>query len=498
MRLRQNWIGYSAALCGVAFVTLLYKTMLTGVNATTVALSLLLVVLAIASMYGLGPAIVSSVVGMLCFNFFFLPPFGTFTIHDPQNWVALFAFLVTAVTASQLSAAARARANEAEKRRVEVWKLYQLSRAIIATPDSETAVSSVARQVVEVFDFKYCAVFLPEAGQWNRVAIAGDDSTSIAQSTVERVFHLGEPLRIAARPGLAYTPLKIGVKSIGVMVSSSSEIERGTIEAIAGLVALALERARFLKEVSRTEALRQSDEFKSAVLASVSHDLRTPLTAIRTAVDSLLAESISWEPDALREFHLIISEEVKRLTRLVQNLLEMARIEAGELKISKRWGSLSEIINNVLMRSAAALRNHRVRVESEEDQLSVKVDSRLIAEALANLVENAAKYSPAGSEITISGSLHDGELIISVKDQGMGVAPEETDYVFDKFYRGTHAAGKPTSGTGMGLAITRGIVEAHAGRIWVDSHFGHGATFSFAIPAESKKVEASLVPAEND
>src|SRR5207237_3278297 len=139
--------------------------------------------------------------------------------------------------------------------------------------------------------------------------------------------------------------------------------------------------------------------------------------------------------------------------RLVQNLLEMARIEAGALKLSRRWDSVSEIINNVLLRSAAALRGHRVRVETEEQQLAVKVDSRLIAEALANLVENAAKYSPRGSEITISGSLHDGELIISVKDQGMGVAPEETDYVFDKFYRGTHAAGKPNRGTGMGLEV---------------------------------------------
>ena len=496
-RLRQNWLGYSAALCGVALVTVLYKTMITGVNATTVALTLLLVVLAVASTYGLGAAIVGSVVGMLCFNFFFLPPFGTFTIRDPQNWVALFAFLVTAVTASQLSAAARARANEADKRRDEVWKLYQLSRAIIATPDSETAVSSVARQVVEVFDFDYCAVFLPEAGQWKRVAIAGEDSTLIAHSTVERVFQLGEPLRIAARPGLAYTPLKVGVKPIGVMVSSSPEIERGTIEAIAGLVALALERARFLKEVSRTEALRQSDGFKSALLASVSHDLRTPLTAIRTAVDSLLEESIAWEAEALREFHLIISEEVNRLTRLVQNLLEMARIEAGELKILRHWESLSEIINNVLMRTATALRNHRIKVESEAHQLSVKVDSRLVAEALANLVENAAKYSPAGSEITVSGRMQDGELIISVKDCGMGVAPEESDYVFDKFYRGMQTTGRPTSGTGMGLAITKGIVEAHGGRIWLVSRFSQGATFSFAIPAESKTVEASMAPAEN-
>lgn len=496
MNLRKNWLGYTVAPLGIAFVTVLYKVIITDVNATTVALSFLLVVLAVASMYGLGPAIVGSVFGMLCFNFFFLPPIGKLTIQDPQNWVALIAFLITAVTASQLSSAARSRAYDAEKRRAEVWKLYQLSRAVIATPDSETAVSSIARQVVEVFDLAYCAVYLPAGNNWDRVAIAGDDSTSIAQAEIEDAFRSGEVIRAAAKPGLTCAPLKVGVKSIGVLASSSPDVERGTVEAIAGLVALALERARFLKEVSHTEALRQSDELKSALLASVSHDLRTPLTSIRAAVESLLDESIAWDGAALREFHLIISEEVSRLTRLVQNLLEMARIEAGELKLSKRWESVSEIINNVLLRCATSLRNHRVRVEPEESQLMIRADSRLIAEALVNLVENATKYSPAGTEVRLSGAVKDGHLTVSVKDQGMGIAPDEMHFVFDKFYRGQHLTGSQTNGTGMGLAITKGIVEAHGGRIWADSQFGHGATFSFAIPVESKQVEAGAADGE--
>lgn len=496
MNLQKNWLGYTAALCGVACVTFLYRATITDVNATTVALSFLLVVLAVASMYGLGPAIVGSVLGMLCFNFFFLPPVGTLTIQDPQNWVALFAFLITAVTASQLSSAARDRADEAEKRRAEVWKLYQLSRTIIATPDSETAMSSIARQVVEVFGLAYCAVFLPVGNQWERAAFAGDYSISIAQADVEDAFRSGEMKLSASKPGLTYAPLKMGVKPIGVLVSSSEDVGRGTVEAIAGLVALALERARFLKEVSHTEALRQSDELKSALLASVSHDLRTPLTAIRTAVDSLLEESIAWDRSALREFHLIISEEVNRLTRLVQNLLEMARIEAGELKLSRRWESLSEIFNNVLLRCATSLRNHRVKVEMETNQPMIRADSRLIAEALVNLIENAAKYSPADTEIRIGGRVKDGQLIISVNDQGMGITHEEMSRVFDKFYRGRHLTGGQTNGTGMGLAIAKGIVEAHGGRIWVDSQFGRGATFSFAIPVESKTAEVVAFPTE--
>ena len=256
--LRKNWLGYTVALCGVAFVTALFQVGIAEVNSTTVALSFLLVVLAVASTSGLGPAIVCSIAGMLCFNFFFLPPVGTLTIQDPQNWVALVAFLVTAATASQLSAAARHRARDAEERREEVWKLYQLSHAIIATPDSETAVSSIARQVIEVFGFDYCAVFVPEGSRWDRVAIAGNLSADPAPTEIEHSFLTGEiqlPHANVARSGeetagrvvLTYAPLKFGIRSIGVMVLLSPIIERGTIEAIAGLVALALERARFLK-----------------------------------------------------------------------------------------------------------------------------------------------------------------------------------------------------------------------------------------------------------
>ena len=507
---RQNWVGYIVVLCGVALVTIIYKGVSLHVNDTTIALSYLLVVLAAASSYGLGPAILASVVGMLCFNFFFLPPFGTLTIHDPQNWIALLAFLITAVIASQLSSAARARARDAENRREEVWKLYELSRAIIATPDSETAVSSIAKQVVEVFGFDYCAVFVPnEACRWQRLALASELSFAPLEAEIGNVYvggemkllHTDDALRPAvkearAKQSVTYAPLKVGVRSIGVMVLVSSIIERGTVEAIAGLVALALERARFLKEISHTEALRQSDELKSALLASVSHDLRTPLTSIRASVDSLLEEEIEWDKKALREFHLIISEEVERLTRLIRNLLEMARIEAGELKLLKRWGSISEIFSNVLDRTSSATHNHRVVVELDDGLPLVKVDSRLIAEALTNLIENAAKYSPPGSEVVLRGRIDEDKMIISVEDQGEGVAPDEQARIFDKFYRSTRPEKQFKEGTGMGLAITRGIVEAHGGKIQVESGPARGARFSFAIPVELKSIKVTAAAGE--
>jgi two-component system sensor histidine kinase KdpD len=500
--LRQGLIAYLLALCGVACVVIIYRLIIIDVNTTTVALSFLLVVLATASTYGLGPAITASITGMLCFNFFFLPPVGTLTIEDPQNWVALVAFLVTAVTASQLSSAARRRARDAEARREEVWKLYQLSRAIIATADSETAFSSIARQVVEVFGARYCAVFVPDAtGRWQGLANACGPGKQVSfvpsQEIIEEVFRTGEMKLLEAgiehdeRMRSAYAPLKVGVKPVGVMALSHATLERGTIEAIAGLVALALERARFLKEVSRTEALRQSNELKSALLASVSHDLRTPLTSIRAAVDNLLQNDFDWDQAMLREFHSIINEEVHRLTKLVDNLLEMARIEAGELRPSKQWGSVSEIINNVLDRCRASICNHSVKVRLDEGIPLVKVDSRLVAQALTNLVENAAKYSSAESEILLQARVSEDQLLISVTDHGPGIAPDEVDRIFEKFYRSPRSLDKKNTGTGMGLAIARGIIEAMGGRIWVESKPDCGATFTFAIPIEQKPSERS-------
>lgn len=481
-------IGYAAALVGAALVTALYKGLITGVNATTVALSFLLVVLFIASAYGLGPGILASVLGMLCFNFFFIPPTGTFTVHDSQNWIALFVFLVTAVIASQLSAAARRRARDAERRREEVWRLYQLSRAIIGTPDSETVMTLMARQVVDIFGVAYCAIFVRGDGGWQRSAVAQEGPpVEPSQPIMDEVFRTGMFQQAPATEGappVSYAALKVGVKPTGVLALSSTTLESETIEAIAGLVALALERARFLHEISRTEALRQSDELKSALLASVSHDLRTPLTSMRAAIDNLLQRDVEWDREALHEFHLIISEDIHRLTRLVENLLEMARIEAGQLRLSKQWEVVADLVDDALHHCAEALRNHAVRVEIAETFPLVKMDARLMAEALINLIENAGKYSPPGSEIVIRGRLRDDQLMLSVTDQGSGLAPDEQDRVFDKFYRGPQRGVRHSAGTGMGLAIARGIIEAHGGRIWAESVPGAGATFTMAIPVE--------------
>jgi len=484
---RHGWLGYLLPLAGVAGVTACYQLLITAANATTIALSFLLVVLFTAASQGIGPSILASIAGMVCLNFFFLPPVGTFTIHDPQNWLALFIFILTAILASQLSSTARKTAQEAEKGREEVWKLYQLSRAIIITPDPDTAVSSISRQVREVFDIDSCDIFLPgESGQLKGLAAADSAIVpAVAEELVREVFATGK-LRLDEREARTYAPLKMGVRVTGVLFLRSASIAPGTIEAISGLVALALERARFLKDLSRTEALRQSDQLKSALLASVSHDLRTPLTSIRAAVDNLLDNSLDWDREALREFHIIISEEVSCLTRLVQNLLEMARIEAGELHPVKEWVSVSEMISPVLERCASALDNHPVRIELEDNLPLVKVDARLLAGDFANLLENAAQYSAAQSEVVVRGKLEVDTLTMSIQDEGPGIPAHDLPRVFEKFYRGSSRSVNRREGTGMGLAIARGIVEAHGGRIWVESCPGRGSNFYFSISVEVK------------
>ena len=498
--LSNKRIGYVVSALGVALVTALYTMAINHVNSTTVALSLLLVVLASSSAYGLGPGIAASVLGMLCFNFFFLEPVGTFTIRDPQNWVALSVFLVTAATASQLSSRARARERDAERRREEVTKLYQLSRAIIATPESDTAAASIARQVIDVFGAGYCAVFLPDDGGFARAAYAADLEFTPSMAEVRESYEKASRIvygydwapERSPRSVVIYTPLKVGVRSTGVLVMLTRNIDLNTVEAIAGLVALALERARFLKEVSRTEALRQSDELKAAILASISHDLRTPLTAIRAAVESLLEKELEPDREALHEFHSIIAEEVERLTGLIQNLLEMARIEAGELRVTRQWESVDELIDAVLQRCEPALRSHSIVVNPLDALPLVRIDARLVSQALANLIDNAAKYSRPGGEIVIAAGIERGNLTVSVKDEGEGIAPDELELVFEKFYRGRGSDIGRREGTGLGLAIARGIVGAHGGKIWAEKPPGGGARFVFTIPVECADAEQTV------
>jgi two-component system sensor histidine kinase KdpD len=468
--LGHKWVGYLISAAGIALVITGSRLFVPGINQTTVGFSFLLIVLIASSTSGLGPGIFASIAGMLSFNYFFLPPIGAFTIQDPQNWIALTAFLFTAIIASHLSSKAQSRAIAAERRGKEIEKLYQLSRAIISIPETETVAASLANYIVDTFAASYCSILFREGNHsWQRIALnmkfPKDISWSPSPDLMEEVFQNGETLYFPSPVGtterktsstLYYAPLRLGIKPIGILVLISEGIEKTTIEAIAGLAALAIERARFIKAVSQTEALRQSNELKSALLASVSHDLRTPLTSISGAIDILLQDDVDRNKVPQRDFLVMIGEDVGRLTRLVDNLLEMARIEAGEVNVE----------NGLPM---------------------VRFDSKLIAEAFSNVVENAGHYSPVNTKIVLNASIQDDHLTFEIIDQGPGIAPEDVVRLFEKFYRGTLSTGTHRRGTGMGLAIAKGIVEAHGGKIWCETRPGAGSKFSISIPVECKK-----------
>lgn len=374
--------GYLVAVAGLAAAMALMKLFGGHFNETTVALGLLLVVLFVATGWGARPAVFASLLGVVCFNFFFLPPVGRLAIAAPDNWIALVAFLITAITVGHLSARSRRRTEEAEAGRREIERLY-------------------------------------------------------------------------------------------------GELKAAFVRA------------------SEVEALKQSERLKSALLDAVTHDLRTPLTSIKASVTTLLDEQRPKKGDETvtklglegrKEMLEVIDEESDRLSQFVEGLVELARIEAGEMQLRPRWGAMEEIVAAALERAVSHTRDHVVEVSLEDGLPAVRVDERAVAEVVYILVDNAAKYSPAGTRILVAASRFNDETIrLAVEDEGTGIPTHLRERVFDKFFRamrdGDAKVKSHPSGTGLGLAIARGIVEAHGGRIWIEeSAGGRGSRVVVALP----------------
>lgn len=481
---------------GIGVVTILLWQWPQLSNATTVALGFLVVVLLVAATARLWVAVTTSIVAMLAFNFFFLPPVGAFVIADPQNWVALFAFLAVSLVASNLSAVARDRTQEAVTRRDELARLLDLSRDVLLITDSAAANSSLAGSIARRFDLEYVAICLPRVTEWilfesssGRDALnpadlsaafsaadAGDGSQSMEHSRA------GHGTMTVAGHDVLIVPLRLGTKPIGLLAAAGRPIESGALDALGGLVAIAIERVQFLDERKSADLARQSEELKSALLASLGHDLRTPLTAIRVAADNLRS---SW-PDERerREQSELIVTEVDRLSRLFQNILDMARIDAGAVTHDARWVAPSEIVDAARSRVEHALRGRTIELSVESEKL-VRLDPRLPAAALSHLLENAAQHSPHSSTIHVGAVVTDLGLTITVRDHGGGIAPADLAHVFERFYRGSDAK-RERSGTGMGLAIARGVLAVEDGLVSVENCADGGARFTIMVPADVK------------
>ena len=488
-----------AALGAIAMATLALRT-LREVSPTTIALTLLLVVLAAATLARLRVAIVVSVVAMLTLNFFFLPPVGTFTIADPQNWIALFVFLAVAVIASNLSAAAQDRAREAVARRNEVTRLFDLTRDVLLTTETSGAIDALARHVARRFELSGVAICLPRDHGW-QIHQGGSDEVTIteevlntalakARGTIEfdayqRAY--GGHTRVGDHDAVTIVPLRHGTKAIGLLAAASSALDIGALDALAGVVAIAIERAQFLEERDAAKLVRQKADLAATLLASLSHDLRTPLTAIRVAVENL--RTALPPPDRLAQGDAAIAE-LERLTRLFQDILDMARIDAAAIQVDRQWVSAADVVDAAIAQVRHSLQRHPVRIVADSDMV-VQVDPRLVSVALSHLLENAAKYSPDGREVVVEGRIEPDGLHLTVTDHGPGLDPAELDHLFERFYRG-RAARAASPGSGMGLSITRGLLAAAAGRVWAENVPGAGARFSISVPGPVRA--ASLAP----
>jgi two-component system sensor histidine kinase KdpD len=456
----------------VAALTSLFYRLL-PVNSTTVALVFVLAILAIATRWGLTEAIVSSVLAMLCFNFFFLPPVGTLTIADPQNWVALLTFLITAVVASQLSASVRRRELEASSRRNEVEKLYELSRAMMLTTESKLA-SELPMHLARIFNAEGVAFYDRSTGDVYR---AGAREVPLTDAKLKDIALQGTTVQDGGA-GLITLPVALGGHNIGALSVLGCDISEAAVHALGNLIAIALEREHAHELAAVADAARQNEHLKSVLLDAVAHEFKTPLTSIKAAATALLSNET--HDGSENELLTIVDEEADRLTQLVDEAIQMARIEAGQLKLTPQPVDMSQLVACVLKDEKIMARERTLRTEIDAVP-PVYADAEQIQLVLRQILDNAFKYSPVGSQVTLGVHMENGEAVVSVADQGPGIPEYDMPQIFDRFYRGRQIRDR-IPGTGMGLAIVREIVQAHGGRIWARNLPTRGAEFSFTLP----------------
>lgn len=478
-------LRYAAVTLTAALLVLLFRTAL-PVNQTTVALSFLMLVLLTASRWHLAYAVYLSVLCALLYNYFFLPPIGRLTIADPQNWVALAAFLCSSVLVSHLSAKERRHAETAEARLREVELLYEFSQQILLQEDLRGLARATPSVAAAVFGFRAVALYVRD----DDAAYYSDPGNELLP-VVDLKLAAGQAEAGASlRNGIRIVPLLLGMRSLGTLALSNSEFSAQIYEAIGGLVAIALERAAAMERGNRLEAWREGERLRSALLDSVTHDLRTPLTAIRAAATTLSSQDELGEPERA-ELVTVVDEESARLDRLIGQAVEMAQLDAAAVQVNPQPEDVRALIETTVEQMRPLLRDRLVSVQIAEGLPRIPMDRSLVHRVLRHILENAARYSPGGSPITISVARKDDRLMVTVADVGPGIDPGDQPFVFDKFFRGRKQKTQ-AGGTGMGLAIARAILEAHGGGIELISQRDEGTRFTFWLPLIVSETNASV------
>jgi two-component system sensor histidine kinase KdpD len=507
-------VSYGAAIVACALVTGLVMVLPAALWLTSGVLLYLIAVVAVSVFGGRGPGILASLISFVTFDFFFVQPRFSLTISNPNEWVALLAFLIVSLVTSQLAALQRERLLDAEAREREARMLHDLTDLLTGVSFSD-ALAAVSERLRQELGAEAVTIAIGTDGDAGR-AEAGTAEGRAALRAVPGVMEVlseGRPASAAqtsaagrwvrvlpahrlpegAPRNIGHAPIRRENELLGqlrVKWPPSTGIgprQARLLDTAAGQLAVATERERLRQRALESEVLRRTSELKSALLNAVSHDLRTPLSSILGAAGSLLQADVEWRPDERREFVETIEQEAKRLNRIVGNLLDLSRIQGGTLVPALDWHDPALVVREALHRLEPITREHRLRISVPDDLPPVFIDPVEIDQVVANLVENAVKYTPPGGGITVSVAVAEGELRVSVSDEGAGVPSEALSRLFEPFYRAPSAT--TTRGSGLGLAVARGLVEAHVGRIWAENGDGRGSRFTFVIPSAPLEVE---------
>ncbi|MCG2786671.1 MAG: sensor histidine kinase KdpD [Anaerolineae bacterium] len=493
LRLHSRFSAYLSSIVLTVLATVVGHFLGREISPTNLVMLYLLTVVMVAVFFGRGPSMLASLLGVLAFDFFFVPPFYTFAVNDTEYVLTFIGLFIVGVVVSALTVSAREQAQAAQRREADTALLYSLSRELAATDSLEAILKAVQGHLEADFG-RDIVFYIFQAGSMR--AVTAPDALYLQPGDLEMglvnwVFQHAEPAGAGTQTQPSaepyFIPLKTSKQTVGVLSLKPHDLSRffdpdktRILEAIANQAAQAVDRVLLAEQSRQMKLLQATEKLQNALLNSISHDLRTPLVSITGALTSLETQSDNLTENARRSLVETAREEAERLNRLVGNLLDMTRLESGALNVKRELADMQDLLGASIGQMESRLTGRKLQVDVPENIPLVAIDFVLIVHVLNNLLDNALKYSPENSPLMINARHVEDEVQICVQDEGIGIPPDELERVFDKFYRVQRSS--QAAGTGLGLAICRGIVEAHGGRIWAENYPSGGTAIYFSLP----------------
>jgi two-component system sensor histidine kinase KdpD len=488
-RVRKR-LAYVWTLAACAATTLVATPLRSYFDLANIVMLFLLTVVLVAVKFGRGPAVVAALVSVASFDFFFVPPRFSFAVTDAQYLLTFVVMLAVALIIGQMTAGLRYQARVASYREERARALYEFARDMSSLLQTDQVVEAATRFIESTFQAKVAILVPDEQGRLQDPTGTGPTLDIDLRAAAQWAYDKSQPAGAGTDtlPGndFLYVPLRAPMRTRGVLAIKAANRrvlmipeQQRHLDTFAALVAIALERVHYVEVAQHALIRMESERLRNSLLAALSHDLRTPLAALVGLAESLeltKPELAGQQRDTARA----IAEQARRMSALVNNLLDMARIESGDVKLRREWQSVEELVGSALKAAQPALTRHRIEVSVPRDLPLVEFDATLIERVLYNLLENAGKYTPEGTIIQIAADAAGGQLRVAVSDNGPGLPQGQHKAIFDKFTRGSRESATP--GVGLGLAISRAIVEAHQGEIWAEDNPGGGARFFFTLP----------------